>query len=306
MLMKQYLPPLKSLHVFMVAGQLRSFKQAAEQLNVTQAAVSQQIKLLEQQLGIRLFERNNRRTMLTNNGKKLLPFIEKGVSSFSEGVQAVSGDSQPNILRISAIHSFTSIWLMPRLQAFQKLHPELMVQIAPSNDLVDFEHGEIDLAIRMGEGGYEGLAEKKLMSDELILVASPKIINSIDQNNPNVVFNLPWIEDPSPGSQVVFKKACAQYGADWESLTSVIRSPNSMMLIENALASRGFTMVNKSLVANHLRSGDLVSLLHFSAVSPWCLFLVAPEQHFQWQKIVQFEQWIVPLLRESFADLKAW
>lgn len=304
--MKHYLPPLKSLHVFMVAGQLRSFKLAAEQLNVTQAAVSQQIKLLENQLDMQLFERNNRRTVLTNNGKKLLPFIEKGVTSFSEGIQAISDDSQPNILRISAIHSFTSIWLMPRLQMFQKLHPDLMVQIAPSNDLVDFEHGEIDLAIRMGEGGYEGLAEKKLMSDELIFVANPKIINSHDQDNPDVVFNLPWIEDPTPGSQQIFKKACIQYKVNWESLTSVIRSPNSMMLIENALASRGFTMVNKSLVADHLRSGDLVSLLNFSAVSPWCLFLVAPEQHFQWQKIVQFEQWIVPLLRESFADLKAW
>jgi LysR family glycine cleavage system transcriptional activator len=304
--MKQYLPPLKSLHVFMVAGQLNSFKQAAKQLFVTQAAVSQQIKMLEQHLDMRLFERTGRQTVLTSNGRKLLPFIEQGYTSFTAGIQAVSGDNQPNILRISATISFTSMWLMPRLQAFQKLHPNLMLQIAPCNDLVDFDHTEIDLAIRMGSGNYEGLSEKKLVSDELILVASPKIVDASSQHDANVIFSLPWIEDSTPGSQLIFKQACIQYGIDSDTLTSVIRSSDSVILIENALAGRGFTMVSKSFVADHLRSGDLVPLLDFGAPSPWCLFLVAPEQHFQLQKIKLFEQWIVPLLHESFDDLAAW
>ncbi|GAB2683779.1 LysR substrate-binding domain-containing protein [Aliiglaciecola sp. 3_MG-2023] len=304
--MEQPLPPLKSLRFFMVAAELSSFKLAAEKLFVTQAAVSQQIKLLEDFLEQKLFERSNRQTQLTLSGELLLPYIQQGFTQFQSGLRAISGDANPNILRISTIHSFTSLWLMPRLPQFQKLHPELMIQLAPSNDLVDFNRGDIDLAIRMGAGGYKGLAEKKLVSDQLILVASPDIISRQQTNNPSMVFTLPWIEDTSADIVPVFENLCKTYAVNVQELTPSIRASNSVLLIENALAGRGFTLVNKSLVADHLHNGSLLTLLEFSSPSPYSLYLVAPEQNFEWQKVKLFESWFIPLLHQSFDDLKAW
>ena len=283
----------------MIAGKTRNFKQAALELNVTQAAVSQQIKQLEQYIDLPLFERNNRETKLTVHGLRLLPFIQEGFSQFNRGLASLSGDKQAHILRISAIHSFTSIFLLPRLPEFQKAYPDLMVQIAPSSELVDFSEADIDLAIRMGGGNYKGLHEKRIMSDHLIFVVSPSLLDNADINDAKHIFSLPWIEDPSIDTHHVFDKACERFNVDKSKLTSSIRSNDSMMLIENALAGRGFTFVNKGLVANYLASGELIQVLDFEEKSPWSIFLVAPEQHFQWQKIKLFENWLVPLLKEN-------
>ena len=139
------LPPLKSLHFFQVAAQQQSFKLAAEKLFVTQAAVSQQIRGLEAFLGCKLFERHAKKTELTEQGKQLLPFVERGFVQFNEGVQSIMGDPAPKVLRLSTLHSFTSLWLIPRLHEFQNMHPEIMVQLAPSNQLIDFRQGDIVL-----------------------------------------------------------------------------------------------------------------------------------------------------------------
>jgi LysR family glycine cleavage system transcriptional activator len=111
---KPYLPPLKALQYFLVAGQLSSFKLAAQELNVTQAAISQQMKLLEEYFGFLLFIRQTRSTVLSEQGRKLLPFIEQAFVKLRAGIKHLLGDPNPTILRISAINSFTSIWLLPR------------------------------------------------------------------------------------------------------------------------------------------------------------------------------------------------
>lgn len=301
-----YLPPLKSLQFFCVAGQLQSFKKAAERLNVTQAAVSQQIRQLEAYLGTQLFERSARQTRLTEVGRRMLPSIERGFEELTHGVMSVKGDPRPDILRISTLHSFTSLWLLPRLQEFQSKHPEIMVQLVPVNELIDFKHSDIDLAIRMGRGGYAGLKEKKILSDNLILVASPSLISEIDETDPKSVFSLPWIEDSSRGIASTFDQACKDFGINRAALRPIMQTNNAVPLIENAVEGRGFLMVNSSLVADHLRSGRLVSLLNFSQKSPYSLYLVAPETQFDWRKVKLFEEWFVPKVMTSFADLDRW
>ncbi|WP_395342984.1 LysR substrate-binding domain-containing protein [Ningiella sp. W23] len=295
-MLKSRLPPLKSLHFFRIAAQKANFKEASESLNVTQAAVSQQIKLLEDFLGIALFTRNNQSTKLTLEGERLQPFIERGFTSFTEGVELVHGDTSPNTLKISAIHSFTSIWLMPRLPAFQAMHPNILVQINPSNNLVDFAKDDIDVCIRMGGGGYQGLSEKKLFNDHLVLVLSPTLLKDKVISTPANVFSLPYIQDPSPQTQAVFERVCNKFDVDPTSLAIPIRTDNSMLLIENALAGRGFTFVNQALVAEHLRDGTLITALGVSEPSPWALYLVAPPHHFSRSKVKLFEQWLCPQL----------
>jgi len=299
----KYLPPLKSLQFFLVAGQSKNFKQAAEQLHVTQAAVSQQIRLLEENLQSKLFERSNKQTILTDKGRQLLPFMQRAFEELSSGIQIVTGDQNPHILRISTVHSFTSLWLIPRLQEFQELHPEIMVQLAPSGDLVDFKQSNIDLAIRMGRGGNSGLTQKKIYDDTLTFVASPKLLTNINKNSPEQVFQLPWIEDTSIGIQEKFQNYCENMNINFHSLVPVMQTNDALPLIDSAVQGRGFLLVNTSLVIEHLRDGRLVKLLKYSNKSPYSLYLVAPEQQFTWNKVKLFESWIVPKLLESFSDL---
>jgi LysR family glycine cleavage system transcriptional activator len=299
----KYLPPLKSLQYFLVAGESKNFKQAAEQLNVTQAAVSQQIRSLEENLQEKLFERTNKQTMLTEKGRMLLPFMQRAFSELSSGIQAMTGDQNPHVLRISTAHSFCSLWLIPRLQEFQQLHPEIMVQLTPSSELVDFKQSNIDLAIRMGRGGSSNLIEKKIFDDNLIFVASPKLLVGIDKNSPEQIFRLPWIEDTSVGIQETFQNYCKSINIKFETLVPVIQTNNALPLIDSAVQERGFLLVNSSLVIEHLRTGRLVRLLNYSIKSPYTLYLVAPEQQFLWKKVQIFESWIVPRLLESFSDI---
>lgn len=299
----KYLPPLKSLQFFLAAGQSKNFKQAAEQLNVTQAAVSQQIRLLEENLQSKLFERTNKKTMLTEKGRTLLPFIQRAFEELSSGIQKVTGDQNPQLLRISTVHSFSSLWLIPRLQEFQKLHPEIMVQIAPSSELVDFKQSSIDLAIRMGRGGYSDLVQKKVYDDNLIFVASPKLLIGVNKDNHEQVFRLPWIEDMSLGIQEKLQDYCKSLNIKYEILVPVIQANDALPLIDSAVQGRGFLLVNSSLVMEHLRAGLLVKLLNYSTKSPYSLYLVAPEQQFSWSKVKLFEDWLVPKLLESFSDL---
>lgn len=304
--MIKYLPPFKSLHFFCVAGQNQSFKKAAIELNVTQAAVSQQIRLLEEHLKLSLFDRSNKQTRLTEAGRRMLPFMQRGFDELRNGVQSVVGDPRPNVLRISTLHSFTSLWLIPRLHEFQRLYPDIMVQLAPVNDLVDFKQSDIDLAIRMGRGGYAPLIEKKILNDNLVLVANPELLFDIDKGDPDQVFALPWIDDTSRGIQETISLCCEQFGIDRQRLQPIMQASNAVPLIEEAVAGRGILMANSSLVADHLRSGRLVTLLNYHCKSPYSLYLVAPQSQFEWTKVQQFEQWFIPKVLESFSDLDSW
>jgi LysR family glycine cleavage system transcriptional activator len=178
-----------------------------------------------------------------------------------------------------------------------------MVQLAPSSDLIDFQQSNIDLAIRMGRGGYADLTEKKIYDDNLIFVASPKLLIGIDKDDPEQVFRLPWIEDTSIGIQQTFQDYCKSINFEHETLVPVIQTNDALPLIDSAVHERGFLLVNSSLVVEHIRAGRLVKLLNYSIKSPYSLYLVAPEQQFSWRKVKLFENWLVPKLRKSFSDL---
>jgi LysR family glycine cleavage system transcriptional activator len=296
------IPPLKALYYFKVAARTGSFKTAAAQLFVTQAAISQQIRGLEDYLGVKLFYRQTRQVALTPAAQKLLPLVEDGFNSIQHGIKQLTSDHSPNLLRISAVHSFCSLWLMPNLADFQSQYPDIQVQISPSNVLTRFDDEDIDLAIRMGMGGYEGLHDIKLFEDTLIFVVSPILLNAkFGKATPSAsdIFALPWIEDPSSETKVIFSQACRYYGIDQQSTNSVVRSDNSMIMIENTLAGNGVAFVNRSLVAPFLKTGQLVQALDFEKESPWALYLVAPPQHFSWLKIHAFQQWITERLRST-------
>ncbi len=174
--MKRSLPPLNSLRAFEAAARHLSFRQAAEELNVTPAAISQQIKQLEALLGVALFTRTTRALSLTEAAETALPLMTRGFDSLQDAVRSLKTQRDGGILTVSVSPSFGMRWLLPRLERFRQGHPDFDVRIDASNNLADFERGGVDIALRYGRGRYEGLTSELLISDVAFPVCSPALL----------------------------------------------------------------------------------------------------------------------------------
>jgi LysR family glycine cleavage system transcriptional activator len=170
------LPPLKALQAFESAGRLLSFSAAAAELNVTPGAISQQIRLLEEFLELKLFRRLNRAIALSDDGQLFLPLIASGFEQFHEAVNLLRQRRSEGPLTITSAPSFVSKWLIPRLAKFKRLHPDIDVRIDTSDRLVDFSREDIDVGIRFGDGVYPELVSVFLFSFDLIPVCSPELL----------------------------------------------------------------------------------------------------------------------------------
>ncbi len=172
------LPPLKSLQAFEAAGRHLSFSAAADELNVTPGAISQQIRQLEETLDMRLFRRLNRAIELTEAGRLFLPSISRGFNQFNDAVMMLQQYRSGGPLTITAPASLVSNWLIPRLGRFKDASPDIDVRIDTSNRLVDFVHEDIDVGIRFGDGEYPDLDSVHLFSYELIPVCTPQLMQA--------------------------------------------------------------------------------------------------------------------------------
>ena len=175
------LPPLKALQAFESAGRHLSFTAAAAELNVTPGAVSQQIRILEEFLELKLFTRLNRAIALTEDGQLFLPMIANGFEQFHEAVNLLRQRRSEGPLTITSAPSFVSKWLIPRLADFKARHPDIDVRIDTSDRLVDFSREDIDVGIRFGDGEYPELVTVFLFSFELVPVCSPALLQGDKQ-----------------------------------------------------------------------------------------------------------------------------
>lgn len=280
----------------MVAARVNSFKLTAEQLFVTQAAVSQQIKLLEEFFGLSLFNRDSKSTSLNDKGKLLLPYIEQAFAQINQGVIAVNQKSPNNILSITATHSFTSLFLGSRIGTFQQLNNEFSVQFAPSNTLSTFENSQIDIGIRRGKGVYPGLESKLLYDDSVMLVASPLYLEkcNIDVKSTSLseLLTLPLLEDISFDIAGAIDHCCKQAGVDRKELNSILKTTDAVPIIQSVLAGQGIAFVSKLLALSYIKDGLLINPLDYLYHTPINLYLVAPKHHFNWDKVRKFEEWL--------------
>ncbi|XPF92938.1 LysR substrate-binding domain-containing protein [Colwellia sp. RE-S-Sl-9] len=292
------LPPLKSLSFFLAAARNKSFKGAAQELFVTQAAVSQQIRLLEENLKCQLFIRDSKQTLLSTEGKRLFPFIEKAFSEISQGISLLSAEPDPNTLKITSLHSFTSLILIPKINEFQLMYPEMMLQFSPSNQLVDFKDNNVDIAIRRGKGIYQGLESRELIKDEVLLVASSLLFEDAFPSM-DILLKTPMLLDISSDLKPAFELFCNQYKVTVDDFKISLQTTDSVPVIEKTIAGQGMCFVSKSLVFERIKEGTLINLFEFSANSPISLFLVAPPKNFQWEKVKKFEAWLKVLFNSG-------
>ena len=174
--MQTRLPPLNSLRAFEASARHRSFTRAADELNVTPAAISHQIKGLEGVLGARLFRRAKGTLMLTEEGQRLLPGVRKGFVAFAEAMENFALYHQTGPLNVALTPSFAAKWLIPRIEHFNARHPEIDIRITTTMDLIDYERDGVDIGVRFGRGGYGDLVVELLLASEVTPVCSPHLL----------------------------------------------------------------------------------------------------------------------------------
>ena len=175
--MSTRLPSLNGLRAFEAAARHLSFTQAASELNVTQTAISHQIRRLEEELGLRLFVRQNRALELTAEARDYLPGVHAAFNDLRLATDRLLRKDDGHVLTVSTLASLAAKWLLPRLSAFQEAHPGIDVRITTSPSLVDFQRDNVDAAIRYGRGQWPGVRADWLMADELFPVCSPALVS---------------------------------------------------------------------------------------------------------------------------------
>src|SRR3546814_805765 len=267
--MARKLPPLNALRAFEAAARHLSFTKAASELNVTQAAISHQVKALEQHLGLTLFRRLNRRLVLTEAGQLYQPVLRDSFDAIAGGTARLRREQDSGPLHISVLPSLAAKWLLPRMSRFRDRHPEIDVMVSANNKLIDFEDGMFEMAIRYGQGAYPGLRTELLLRDEVFPVCSPKLLEGPhplrapeDLRHHTLLHDEVSRQDESPDWRN-WLQAAGVSGID------VQRGPgfsDSSMVVEAAAAGQGVALGHRWLAAADLESGRIV--MPFGPVLP--------------------------------------
>jgi LysR family glycine cleavage system transcriptional activator len=267
------LPPLTELRAFEAAARLLSFKRAAAELGVTPTAISHQIKLLERYCGQSLFRRRPRPLALTAAGRQLFPVVRDGFEIFAEALARARGGTTGGKLRITATNAFAARWLVPRLPDWRASHPRLKLDIIGTDDVLDLESGEADVAIRYSRTPPPDFPSVELVRDRYFIVASPKLVGKLAAPlRPAELAKFPlidieWLarETWAPGWQLWQKVAARRHKSvpDLSSLPA-FSFREELHGIEAAIAGQGLAICSDVLVGPELASGALVPVSRIS------------------------------------------
>jgi LysR family glycine cleavage system transcriptional activator len=195
--MPRALPPLNALRAFEAAARLGSFTRAARELHVTPAAISHQVRGLEEYLGVRLFRRTKRKLLLSEQAVLASACLRQGFEQIGQGVGMLRAGEKSSLLSLSATPAFATRWLVGRLPRFEKAHPRVRLRIASTTAPVDFEQDDIDVAIRLGRGGFDGVSATELFPEWIAPVAAPTLLRKYPCRRPVDLLKAPLIHDDS-------------------------------------------------------------------------------------------------------------
>lgn len=290
--MGRRLPPLNAVRAFEAAARHLSFTKAAEELNVTQAAVSHQVKALEERLQVPLFRRLNRGLVLTGAGASYLRELEDIFDRLEEATKRLRASEAMGALTVSTSTSFAAKWLVPRLQRFRERRPDIDVRIDANDSLTDFRRDDVDIAIRYGRGVYPGLSSVQLLQDIVFPVCSPKLLEGPHQlQAPADLKHFTLLHD-----QGVVEDWRTWLRTAGVSEVDPTRGPvfsHSAMMIEAAIAGQGVALARRSMVARDVREGRLVQPFPLSLKAEFSYWVVCPELSADKPKIAEFRNWLL-------------
>jgi LysR family glycine cleavage system transcriptional activator len=289
--MRRRLPPLNTLRVFESGARRLSFTRAAEELHVTQAAVSHQIKALEDWLGTPLFLRLSRGLKLTAAAERYLRDVTAALDLISTATGQFMRPDDRRILSVATAGSFASAWLLPRLKSFRAQFPDVDLRILSVDREVDvFERGDVDLEIRYGDGHWPELSATRLMDEEIFPVCSPSIAAGPPRlTAPEDLKHYTLLHDIMVTDWNAWLDAADVAGVDGE------RGPgfnDSFHVIQAAIAGEGIALGRSVLVSDALSRGDLVRPFALSVPSAYSYFLVCVDSLAEDPVVAGFTAWI--------------
>jgi LysR family glycine cleavage system transcriptional activator len=300
------LPGLPAFRTFEAAARHLSFSRAAVALNVTPAAVSSQIRALEDQLGVRLFLRTSRQMALTNAGQILFAAVTEAFATLTRAVDHLAG-ADGHTLRVATSASFAAKWLLPRLERFRALHPGVDVVIDASEATIDLASSDTAVAIRFGHGYWPGTRADRLIEERVFPVCSPALLQGEHPlRTPGDLRHHPLIH--------LEWQASGDTWPDWRTwllaagVTDIdaahgVRMTSYALASQEAIAGRGVALGNTSLVGDDLASGRLVRpfALSLKVAADFAYYLVTPTALADTPLVAAFRAWALAEARGDAA-----
>jgi len=286
---------LDLLRAFEAAARLRSFTAAAIELGTTQPAVSQQIKRLEEQLAVRLFDRIYRGIELTEAGEVLFSHVQTGLQSMDAGLIAVTDQQQHEVLQVATDFAFAAYWLMPRLHRFHKVNPDVDVSIVTSERSHSMLRADTDVAVLFGDGRFKQGESRWLFSEEVFPVCSPQLVAGRTLPLPTEALReFPLLHLRGEGGNSWF-----DWGGVFRALNILqapapgqLRFDNYTLLIQAAIAGQGIAIGWRHLVDALLDQGLLCRPIEATATSAYGYYVVLPQRKRRVQIVQQFVDWL--------------
>jgi LysR family transcriptional regulator, glycine cleavage system transcriptional activator len=285
-------PSLDALRIFVVAARHMSFTEAANELNLTQSAVSHRIRGLEEELGLSLFKRLTRRLELTAQGRELAHRVDQAIGEIDRSVVELSRSDETTPLKVTMLPSVASHWLIPRLARIRRRHPGIDVQVIADPRRMDLRAEGIDLAIRFGRTPQLGYAVTRLMGDCVFPACAPELleqygpVGSIDS-----LFALPLLHDSATDSD--WRAWLNHFGRPDVACHAGQRFSEAGMMIEAAELGLGVALARASLVAEQMASGALVCPLRLAAPTAFTYYLLGLPEAVDRPKIASFRELLV-------------
>ncbi|UYV39623.1 LysR family transcriptional regulator [Rhodobacteraceae bacterium D3-12] len=247
------LPPLAALRAFAAFAEAGNLTTAGGRLNVTHAAVSQQLRALEERLGIPLVDRAGRRNVLTPEGHRLAQALEQGFGTIAQAISELTGEDAARPVQISASPTFASAWLMPRLADLRARHPEVNLMIDASPEVRSLQAGALDIAIRHGLGDWAGLEVEPLMAAPIVVAAARSLVGDGEISGPEELTRFPWLHETGFNEST---RWLAQNGVEKALERGVTALPGHLML-EAARAGQGVAILARPFVEDEIIAGRL-------------------------------------------------
>jgi LysR family glycine cleavage system transcriptional activator len=295
------LPPLTAVRAFEAAARTENFTAAAAELGLTQAAVSYQVKALEERLGAALFVRERGRARLTPLGQRLLPTLSQAFDSIEAAFMTHQAEDE-SLLTVTTTHTFANTWLAWRLGAFQMEHPDLAVRMTTSNEVVDLRSGEADVSIRAGRGEWSGLELHKLMESDFTPMASPECVAKFERDlgrklEPADLPNLPLIGPQDEWWARWFKDAGVPLDAHRP--RGGIRLDTQANEGHAAMAGQGVALLTPFLWRGDIAAGRLVQPFALTSTAGYAYWLAYPPERRMVPKVKRFREWLLASIREA-------
>jgi LysR family transcriptional regulator, glycine cleavage system transcriptional activator len=295
--MRPRLPPLNALKAFEAAARHESFTRASEELCVTQGAVSQQVKALEAGLGIKLFNRERQRLIITEAGRDYLLVVRDALDRIAVGTERLLQRQNAGVLTVSTSPDFAAKWLVHRLGNFAEAHAGIDLRVSAAMHHVDFAREDVDMAVRHGDGNWPGLDAVQLSAEQLFAICSPKLLSGRRFGKPSDILKFPLIHLDSRGDWTKWLRAA---GLSDDNVKHGPVLNRASMVIDAAINGQGIALARTTLAAWDLINGRLVRPFAESLRLSKTYWIVCPKATSTVPKIVTFRDW---LLAEASGDL---